>query len=276
MAIVYTDSANYTAIANAIRGKNGSSDTYQPDEMAAAITAIPTGTTPTGTINIPANGTYDVTDYASAEVNTNPAKGLVFGNYDSDGYPHSAEFVGTWTSIPGYFLYRFVQTQGGGGHIAEVFKNITEIEIPGSVVTISDCAFWYAYLEVTFNEGLQEIGSIAFEENRRITEIIIPASIVTIKGRAFNSCAALQSVTYKGNVPDIMNGTFKFSSAIMLHDFSNASSVPSLYDVASLGHASGCVIKIPSALSDTTLGEGNGWESETNWVDLTNIVWQVV
>ena len=31
-----------TAIANAIRGKNGSSDTYTPSQMASAITAIPT------------------------------------------------------------------------------------------------------------------------------------------------------------------------------------------------------------------------------------------
>ena len=31
------------AIATAIRGKNGSSDTYKVSEMAAAITAIPSG-----------------------------------------------------------------------------------------------------------------------------------------------------------------------------------------------------------------------------------------
>lgn len=31
-----------TNIANAIRGKNGSSDTYTPAEMATAITNIPT------------------------------------------------------------------------------------------------------------------------------------------------------------------------------------------------------------------------------------------
>ena len=31
---------NLTSIANAIRGKNGSTTTYKPSEMAAAITAI--------------------------------------------------------------------------------------------------------------------------------------------------------------------------------------------------------------------------------------------
>lgn len=43
MAIVTTDSANYTAIANAIRGKTGSADTYTPAQMAAAIAGIVSG-----------------------------------------------------------------------------------------------------------------------------------------------------------------------------------------------------------------------------------------
>lgn len=43
MAIVTTDNQHYSAIANAIRAKNGLTTTYLPSEMAAAITAIPTG-----------------------------------------------------------------------------------------------------------------------------------------------------------------------------------------------------------------------------------------
>lgn len=40
MGMVLTDSANYAAIADAIRRKNGESSAYRPREMAAAIDAI--------------------------------------------------------------------------------------------------------------------------------------------------------------------------------------------------------------------------------------------
>ena len=43
MAIVLTDNTNYQNIANAIRNKNGSSDTYSPSQMATAINNIPSG-----------------------------------------------------------------------------------------------------------------------------------------------------------------------------------------------------------------------------------------
>jgi len=53
MSYVITDSQNYTDIANAIRGKNGSADTYTPAQMATAITNIPSGgTVPTVSSNM--------------------------------------------------------------------------------------------------------------------------------------------------------------------------------------------------------------------------------
>lgn len=43
MSKAFIDDTNLTAIANAIRAKNGSTDTYLPSAMPAAIEAIPIG-----------------------------------------------------------------------------------------------------------------------------------------------------------------------------------------------------------------------------------------
>ena len=56
-------------IGDAIRNKTGKTDLLTLEQMPEEIEAIETGITPEGTITITENDTYDVTQYASAEVN---------------------------------------------------------------------------------------------------------------------------------------------------------------------------------------------------------------
>ena len=85
--------------ADAIRRKDGTSNTYTPAQFEEAIDAIPTGgITPTGTINITENGSVDVTQYATANVNVSGGGDDSFSlkNYiESSG----AQYINTGYSV---------------------------------------------------------------------------------------------------------------------------------------------------------------------------------
>ena len=59
MSLVLTDNQHYEDIADAIRSKNGSVNTYKPEQMAQAISNIPT---------VPSSYTHG---YARSTVNIN-------------------------------------------------------------------------------------------------------------------------------------------------------------------------------------------------------------
>lgn len=94
------------------------------DNLATAISSIPSGTTPTGTLSITVNGVYDVTNYASADVSvsgggilltvTNLVSGtsrifyLTLGNNNAWNYdPVSTSIQGSGHSYS-YNYYTFV------------------------------------------------------------------------------------------------------------------------------------------------------------------------
>ena len=107
MAIKFIDDSILTAIANAIRTKLSSSDTYKPSEMATAIGSISGGITPTGTksISITANGTTteDVTNYADAEITVNvPASAVDTGtkSISTNGTHDVVGYASASVSVP--------------------------------------------------------------------------------------------------------------------------------------------------------------------------------
>ena len=111
MAKVLVNESSLTGIANAIRGKNGSTTTYKPSEMAAAITAISGGGSEPviEALSVTSNGTYTAPDgvdgYSPVTVNV-PQSG---------GPPESA-FV-----ISGNCMYRFAN--GGWDWFLENYGN---------------------------------------------------------------------------------------------------------------------------------------------------------
>ena len=63
------------AIADAIRAKKGTTEPIKASNFASEILSIPTGIEPSGTIDITKNGVYNVTEYASANVNVSSGGG---------------------------------------------------------------------------------------------------------------------------------------------------------------------------------------------------------
>ena len=145
-----TTDTDLTSVANAIRTKGGTSAALEwPSGFSSAIAAIPSsgGITPTGTISIDANGTYDVTNYASADVSVSGGSSKnvqvaqsttrstsstytevisltcdVAGTYDVYWSTYRSSTSGSWGSqlYRGNSAYGSAQTSGWSNHIQNI------------------------------------------------------------------------------------------------------------------------------------------------------------
>lgn len=140
---------------------------------------------------------------------------------------------------------------------------IKKIFIPNG--NINNFAVSYSSVEeVYLGEGVSYIGNNAFLYCRGLTSISLPSSLTSIGRYAFQGCANLKSVIYNGQAPNISQGTFMNCKLINKYDFRNCTTIPTLFSISSLGHATGCQIIVPDALY-------NEWIVATNWVALTDV-----
>ncbi len=160
--------------------------------------------------------------------------------------------------------------------------NLSAIHIPASCNTISENAFrGCTHLQVTFDEGLVDIGYNAFQDCTRLTEVVLPNSLVrlgtvwgyygptisTSYGAVFQGCTALKKVTLPEHLDIIPNSTFKdcinletinlpdWLSEIHDYAFENCKSLKNIVFPEYLDKIGNCAFKNCTSLTEIKLPE---------------------
>lgn len=127
MTIGLTDSANYQAIADAIRSKNGNTETYSPDEMAEAINNIPTNE-PMETLENQAGAEHISVGYAAYNAEGEVITGIAETVTD--------ELVRE--AIDDYFVENPIATGATQEQVSQIQSNTAAIAVLSSPVTHID------------------------------------------------------------------------------------------------------------------------------------------
>ena len=182
MAVVLTDSKNYTDIANAIRAKNGSAETYKPGEMPEAIR------------NLPSGGGVDV---IPLDVTEN-------GNYEApDGKAYSPVNVNVPTTVDSKEDEIVMKTISGtyennritriGSYVFQSCTRLESVNFP-ECKSVGYAAFQYCTSLTTVNlETCSTLGAYAFASCRNLSNLNI-INCTSMESNAFANCANLTRV----------------------------------------------------------------------------------
>ena len=242
MAKKLYEESSIQGIADAIRAKNGSSDTYTVGDMATAIQNIPTGGGDiTGDcehfwsdnrvsgyeieINIP-NGTTEITNSAFKDchglISINiPNSVTQIGNscFDNCSNLSSINLSNNLMSISS-FCFNMCSNLSSinipnsvtliGSNSFQACTSLTSINIPSGVASIGEYCFngCTSLTSINIPSGVTRINQQCFA-NTKIPSIDIPSGVTRIDANAFKNCNSLMSITCRNTTPPtIQSNTF--------------------------------------------------------------------
>ena len=172
-----------TNISNAyteLKNKNATIPSVEnSDNLASSIASITTG-----------GGTIE--------------KGIIINKCDSNGYATDVSVIGI-TSLP-YFSFGSYNTTDNNF----LTKNLTNVNLPESLITISDNAFYNCANLVITNlpESITSIGTSAFYGCTNLALTSLPSGITSIKVNTFYNCTKLALTSLPEGLTSI--GSFAF------------------------------------------------------------------
>ena len=187
MANVLVEETSLQNIANSIREKTGTTDTYKPSEMASAISGIQSG-----------GGSV-------------PENGIVINEWDSDGYPTNVSFF-TTNGVPYYYFYSYKNAYGE----KSFFANMITINLPDTLTWIGESAFsGCSSLALTeLPSGVKNLGNSVFSGCSNLRELTIKGDINNFStgeyDGTFSSCTSLSKIILPNitKVPNMSLTTF--------------------------------------------------------------------
>lgn len=254
---------------------------------------------PTGTMTIDENGTYDVSEYASAEVSVSgggdepipddgktriwihiaegtPDNRLTFylrftasvaNNTTVDWGDGTSEVKGS-TSATNYF-HRYSQ---GGDYVVTMTVNTGTISFVGT----SGSSGYSIYgsransnyhnrsriQKVVIGDNVTSIGTYVFYQCYTLEPIIISDSVTSIGTYAFNNCYSLTSITIPDSITSIEGNAFASCYGMSEYHFKPTTPPTLANSNAFTSIASDCIIYVPYSADHSIL---DAYKTATNW-----------
>lgn len=296
MADYIIQDSTLTAIADAVRGKTGSTEAMSPMQMATAIEGISTGgggssggeewigdgnthlwislpegrtapmlgVCPKGTV------TVDWGDGTTPDVLTGTSTSTVKWTPNHE-YGKAGDYVITLT-VDGQMVIEGLGSGSSGSDLLRfsassdnrnyVYQNaVRKIEFGSGMTSIGGYAAYYCQglKSVLVPENVKSIGTDAFEECRNLESVSFFNGVTKLTMYSFSNCYSLASVVFPNSLQEIQNYAFSSCYGVKLYDFTACTAVPTLGSVNAFGGIpADCEIRVPAALAEE-------WKAATNW-----------